>query len=618
MGTTNQARYKINGVIDTARPVLQNIDNITNSLACWIAYDVTDGKWAVVINKAIASTFSFTDNNIIGPINVGGTGMDNLYNSVEATFPNNDLLDSSDFVRYELTTQSGTRKVNEPDLTLSLNYPLVNDPIQAGLLGVLEMKQGRVETTVTFTADYTATTVTGGDVVSITNTAHGFTNKLFRVLKTEELNNDGITIKITGMEYDATVYDNALTRKTYIPDDGIYTLGAIGKMTKPVAKRIGGYPLAEEVALGPPVAPESTIARQPHIKITSDVDSSVPAGLIEGIEVWIYKIPDTELEYPGTGTQWEADDDGLREYELHTVLRPDPGGSYNAGDSISYEIMENISPKTGYQGSGWANLLVKLRCVNSLTSGVYSPHTDLIKWFPRIMADGFPDDIKFPVNVPVVITSGYEVVNNLAASTSSSDWNVMYTSATFSPAVDAMCNIISVLDQNSSGARGGRGTLLAGITEVNDTVIVSFQCINLTGKRTTFSGAITATKGQTITQLNTGATATVLADGTATTQLWLSTIAGFDGVPTNTVSVNGVGAGVYITNMESDVPVMSPGSGGAGAFYWTDFACAGEANLYSNMDYKLEFSYLSFTASNPTAVASYDIAWTLNQSRAIE
>ena len=46
------SRYRINGVIDTAKPVMQNLENIANSAGAWLTYDVTDGKWSVVINKA--------------------------------------------------------------------------------------------------------------------------------------------------------------------------------------------------------------------------------------------------------------------------------------------------------------------------------------------------------------------------------------------------------------------------------------------------------------------------------------------------------------------------------------------------------------------------------------
>ena len=143
MTTSDIPRYRINGVIDTGKPVMNNLENIANSAGSWITYDITEGKWAVVINKIEASSHTFNDSNIIGAIKLSGTGLDSLYNSVETQFPLRDIGDDNDFIRIEIP--SVDRKPNEPDHTLTLNYPLVNNPIQATLLGFLELKQSRID-----------------------------------------------------------------------------------------------------------------------------------------------------------------------------------------------------------------------------------------------------------------------------------------------------------------------------------------------------------------------------------------------------------------------------------------------------------------------------------------
>ena len=143
--STQQNRYAINGVIDTAKPVMANLENIANSASSWLTYDMTDGKWSVVINQAGTSSFTFNEDNIVGGIDVSGLGLDRLYNAVEVQFPNKDLDDSNDFVRLDLT--SSDRKSNEPDNLLKLNYPLINDSIQAELIGLLELKQSRMNLT---------------------------------------------------------------------------------------------------------------------------------------------------------------------------------------------------------------------------------------------------------------------------------------------------------------------------------------------------------------------------------------------------------------------------------------------------------------------------------------
>ena len=76
-------RYQINGLIDTAQPVMKNIEKIASATASWLSYDIHEGKWGVVINSSGTSIASFNDTNILGNITVSGTGLKDLYNSVK-------------------------------------------------------------------------------------------------------------------------------------------------------------------------------------------------------------------------------------------------------------------------------------------------------------------------------------------------------------------------------------------------------------------------------------------------------------------------------------------------------------------------------------------------------
>jgi hypothetical protein len=66
-------RYRINGLLDTAVPVLENIEKICNAAGSWLSYDTHEGRWGVVINQTGNSVASFNDSNIIGNISVSGT-----------------------------------------------------------------------------------------------------------------------------------------------------------------------------------------------------------------------------------------------------------------------------------------------------------------------------------------------------------------------------------------------------------------------------------------------------------------------------------------------------------------------------------------------------------------
>ena len=65
--------YKVdlNGVIDTGRTVMQNIENMANSSYAWATFDITTGKWSVIINRPGTSIYSFNEENIVGAVAAG-------------------------------------------------------------------------------------------------------------------------------------------------------------------------------------------------------------------------------------------------------------------------------------------------------------------------------------------------------------------------------------------------------------------------------------------------------------------------------------------------------------------------------------------------------------------
>lgn len=204
---TTTTGFKINGVVDTNQNVMENINRLASAAGCWATFDIAEGKWAVVINQPGTAQASFDDSNIIGSINLTGRGLTEFYNRVEVGFPHRDLNDQRDYIGWEVPV--GSRFPNEPENTLTIEFDLVNDPIQAGLLGARELKQSRVDKVITFATDFTNLGIKAGDLISVTNSPLGFTNKLFRVVNLSEIDGDSgeIVLEITAIEYDANVYN---------------------------------------------------------------------------------------------------------------------------------------------------------------------------------------------------------------------------------------------------------------------------------------------------------------------------------------------------------------------------------------------------------------------------
>lgn len=202
-------RARINGAIDTNNNVLDNINKIATSSGCYVTWDPSQGKWNVVINDVGTSQFSFTDSNIISPITLGTSDIDQIYNRVTVQFPHQDLRDSIDTTTFRIPDLD--RYNGETDNPLNINLELCNDPVQAQLIAARELKQSRVDKVVTFTADYTANGLLAGEIIDITNSAYGWTNKKWRVITIEEQDgaNGELVYGITAIEYDADVYSTA-------------------------------------------------------------------------------------------------------------------------------------------------------------------------------------------------------------------------------------------------------------------------------------------------------------------------------------------------------------------------------------------------------------------------
>lgn len=203
-----QARYRINGVIDTGKTALSNIDQIVTCCDSWMQYNASTGKWAIVINKAESASLAFNDTNIIGSINVGAVDITQSVNQIEAKFNDKTNRDQANYVNEK--TPTGLLYPNEPVNKYTISFDLVNDSVQALYLANRILEQAREDLTITINTTYYGIQANAGDVVSITNSAYGWSSKLFRVMKVQEASLPDGTLGATLnlIEYNAQVYDN--------------------------------------------------------------------------------------------------------------------------------------------------------------------------------------------------------------------------------------------------------------------------------------------------------------------------------------------------------------------------------------------------------------------------
>jgi hypothetical protein len=321
-------RYQINGLLDTAQPVMKNIEKVCNAAGSWLSYDIHEGKWGVVINATGTSVASFNSANIIGSISINGTGLSELYNSVRVEFPHRELKDSADYIT--ISIPDADKNANEAANTLNLSYDIINEPIQAQLLGFIELKQSRIDLVIKFASDFTKISLKAGDIIDVTDDKLTFSSKLFRIISMTEVQDDqgALKVEITALEYDPDVYSIAnLYRYTRSDADGIITIGNIGTPTTPTVTKF-------------------EIDSRPRVVIAT----TSPTGVVEGVEFWLT----TDVSVPL---------DENRNYTLIGTTRPVNGNTFPSGTQVQFD----------YDIISTGNFLVKARGINSTTAGPFSP-----------------------------------------------------------------------------------------------------------------------------------------------------------------------------------------------------------------------------------------------------
>jgi hypothetical protein len=228
-GSATQARYRINGPLDTANDCLTNLQILVDACDSWLQYSELNGKWKVVINKkfdedpnseTLNDLFLVNDDNLVGGITLNPIDLNETYNEVEVAYPNVNIKDQTDFQVIELADyQSGLLSPNEAVNRLNMQLPVVNNAVQAKYLAVRRLLQSREDLVIVFRTDYSGIQVLAGDIIRVDHPVYGWgplpnnpnnPSKLFRVSNvSEEKYSDGnLGAQLVAFEYNGTIYDD--------------------------------------------------------------------------------------------------------------------------------------------------------------------------------------------------------------------------------------------------------------------------------------------------------------------------------------------------------------------------------------------------------------------------
>jgi len=222
-GSTQQSkRYEINGVMTTFADTRTNIDRICQAGGTYFAYDGKQGKFKALPNRAYttaeqANALVYSDDNMVGKMDISSTELFSMYNAVEVEFADDNRKDLMNTVLIE--TPAGDRNPNEPDNVLKYSIDLINDKIRAERLANVDLQQSRLATVIQFSTDYSGMQTDIGDIVKVDNDLYGFSNKLFKVMRTKEVETaEGmIGVEMTGLEYDDSIYTMPVDAQLDLP-----------------------------------------------------------------------------------------------------------------------------------------------------------------------------------------------------------------------------------------------------------------------------------------------------------------------------------------------------------------------------------------------------------------
>lgn len=341
-GTSTQFRFRFDGVIDTARNVLANMQDMASSCDCIVKYNEVTAKWGVIVQKPTYTVaMALNDSNIISGMSITPLDIASSYNYIEAKFPDKSNQDAFNTANFDLAEIAPKLLFpNEPVNKFSVSLPLVNNNVRAQYIATRLLKAAREDLQVQFDAYYQGLQLEAGDIISLTNANYGWNNKLFRITKVvQTFNDDGsISVKLTVSEFNPSIWDDAsITEFQPSPNTGIGDPTFFGNVPAPLI--YAQYPTATN----------------PYFSV---LPYASDAGIIQYAEIW----------YSAYAHPTES-----QRYFAGTTAINSGGTPYIPGTQLPLVNLNNIPAGNWYIFS---------RMVNSLASSSYSPASALFNWEP--------------------------------------------------------------------------------------------------------------------------------------------------------------------------------------------------------------------------------------------
>lgn len=217
-GGTSRKLHTCNGVTNPDTSTLENVRGMMTTCRGRLVYSARG--YSLIVDKARASTFAFTPDNIVGAWSISLPGKRTMRNKVVGAWVNPDDLYKEDLYPAESTAFRALD--NGVMLESRIELPFTQNTHEAQMLCERELRQSRIGIQVSFRAFMSALKCEVGDVVTITHYTPGWTAKPFDVTRITLLSDD--EVQVDCREYDSIIYDTHVltaqrtTYATLLPD----------------------------------------------------------------------------------------------------------------------------------------------------------------------------------------------------------------------------------------------------------------------------------------------------------------------------------------------------------------------------------------------------------------
>ena len=174
--------FDCNAVLNTNKKILDNVKVLLKGMRGLLPY--VQGKFKLLIETTGTATFTLNEDNIIGGIKLESERKNDKYNRVVVNFVNPEKSFQADSIVYpETDAEHQTYKTADGGFLQEGNITLdtITSPYQALEFGKIILNRSRNNLKLGLTANYEALDLAIGDIVNVTSSLLGMTNKPFRV-----------------------------------------------------------------------------------------------------------------------------------------------------------------------------------------------------------------------------------------------------------------------------------------------------------------------------------------------------------------------------------------------------------------------------------------------------